>query len=378
MRKLVFIVIAVVSYWIAGRYRQMPLMILAVMEWILLLSLFILSRCLRRNLTVSFPLQNDEAERGCNRNCLVQVGRSGKASSEKIRFPLRKICVELRVYDDRGSLVRKIKKKQTIDALAGTLDFEICFAHCGIWRVQIYRVYTFDYLSVFSAVKNMREEMKFIVLPKAGRLQMRPVSTESAALSRTHSDRSDIRYAGHDNNEIRQVREYRTGDTMRYIHWNQSAKTGKLWYKEFEREDETSCEILLDMMCSERWQPEERDGFYEVLAAVLSGLLQSGYRVSVSWYDGKTAGFMSAAIEGNADYHSMMRGLYQSEFVEKTETVERAYARKQTSAHQTMFKWNLRLEWYEIKDSGEEELRHRFTYEKLEQELSGDSIFSLW
>lgn len=387
MRKLVFIVIAVISYWIAGRYRQMPLMILAVMEWILFMFLFFLSRCLRSDLEVSFPLQSDEAERGSSRSCLVQIGRSGKASLKKVslkktplkKAPLKKVCIELRVYDDRGSLVQKMKKKQSIDALTGTMDFEICFAHCGVWRVQIYKVYVFDYLSIFSAAKNIQEEMKFVVLPRAGKLQMQPISTASTtALLREYSDRSDIRYVGNDNNEIRQVREYRTGDAMRHIHWNQSARTGKLWYKEFEREEEDSCEILLDMTIPQKWQSEQRDGFYEVLSAVLSELLRSGYRVIISWYDEKTAGFVGAAVEDNADYHSMMRKLYQSEFVGKADAVERAYTEKKTSARHKMYRWNLCLEWYEIKDSGKEELRHRFTYEKLEQELSGDTIFSLW
>lgn len=374
MRKLFFIVIAVVSFWIAGRYRQMPLMILAVMEWILFVFLFFFSRCLRSGLSVSFPLQSDEAERGSSRKCLVEVRRTVMK-----KISLKRVCVDLQVYDDSGSLVKKIKKKQTIDALTGTLDFDICFAHCGIWRVQICKVYVFDYLSVFSAAKKIQEEMRFVVLPKAGKLQMQPFSAESSiALTREYSDQSDIRYAGSDNNEIRQVREYRAGDAMRYIHWNQSARTGKLWYKEFEREDEASCEILLDMMIPENWQSEERDGFYEVLAAVLSGLLQSGYYVSISWYDEKKAGFVRAAVESSADCRGVMRKLYQSGFVEKTEAVGRAYAKKQASVRQKMFKWNLCLEWYEIKDSGKEELRHRFTYEKLEQELSGDFIFSLW
>lgn len=372
MRKLIFIALAVASYWMAGSYRQMPLMILAVMEWILFAFLFFLSRRLRTNLTVSFALQSDEAERGSSRKCLVHIGRSGG-------FLLKKVCVELKVYDDRGSLVHKIKRKATVDALTGVVEFDICFAHCGILRVQICKVRLFDYLSIFSSTEIVCEEMEFVVLPKARTLLMQPVSLESmAVLLKKSPDQPDQHYIGEDNSEIRQIREYHTGDTMRYIHWNQSAKTGKLWFKEFERDDEAPCEILVDMMFSESWKPEEQDGFYEVVSAVLAGFLQLGYSVSVCWYDEKTAGFMTAMVADHMDFRSMIRKLYQSGFVKKTDVIEMAYAKRQASAHQKMFKCNLRLEWYEINGSGGEELRHRFTYGNLEQELSGDSIFSLW
>ncbi|MDE6664485.1 MAG: DUF58 domain-containing protein [Lachnospiraceae bacterium] len=371
MRKLIFIVIAAASYYIAGMYRQMPLMILALMEWILFIILFILSRCLRKNLTVSFPMQSTEAEKGSVKKCLIHIGRTGA-------LPIKKVCIKFKVCDDEGSVVQKNKVKKTVDILTGNIDFDICLNRCGMFCIQIDKVYIYDYLSVFHAPKIVNEEMKLAVLPKARALQMQLLSTESIANQTDEAPyQPHIGYLGNETREIRQTREYRTGDTMRYIHWNQSAKTEKLWIKEFEKEDEASFEILLDMIMPDDWKRDKRDCFYEVISALILGFLQRGQSVNVSWYDGKVMGFITIPIENRLDYRSMMRKLFQTEFIKRTDVIEKAYERKQALPNGRLLKCNLLLECYEIKDSGKEELRHRFSYENLEEELSGDNTFPL-
>ena len=369
MRKLILIAIAVASYYIAGMYRQMPLMILAVMEWILLVFLFFFPRCLRKKMTLSFPAQSSEAEKGSEKKCMLRIERTGI-------FPIKKVCVRLNVYDNQGTLLQKGKIHKTMDALSGTIDLGIACTHCGILTVRIYKVYVYDYLSAFSAAKTMNDEMKLVVLPKARALPMMPFSVEAAANRQEElQPSSGAGRFGDESKEIRQIREYRVGDTMRYVHWNQSAKTGKLWFKEFEREEESAFEILLDMMLPEHWKREERDGFYEVVSALALGLLKLGYHINIRWYDKKADSFVIMPIENRTDYRRMMRRLYQSEFVEKMEAVEQKYKKEQMFSDGRLLKCNLLLECFVITDSCKEELRHRFTYENLEKELSGDFIF---
>ncbi len=371
MQKLIFIAIAAASYYIAGMYRQMPLMILAIMEWILFIILFILSRCLRKNLVVSFPMQSTEAEKGNVKKCLMHIGRTGA-------LPLKKVCIKLKIYDDEGSLIQKIKVKKTVDILTGNIDFDICLNHCGMFSIQVDKVYIYDYLSIFHAPKDAKEEMKLAVLPKARALQMQLLSTESIAEQTDEAPyQSHIGYMGNETREIRQTREYRTGDTMRYIHWNQSAKTEKLWIKEFEKEDKASFEILLDMMMPDDWKRDMRDCFYEVVSALIQGFIQRGQSVNVSWYDEKVMDFITIPIENRSDCRSMMRKLFRTEFVKRLDVIEKAYERKQALSNGRLLKCNLLLECYEIKDSGKEELRHRFSYENLEEELSGNYTFPL-
>ena len=371
MRKLILIALAAASYYIAGMYRQMPLMILAVMEWILLVFLFFLPHGLKRKLTLSVPMQNSEAQKESEKQCLIRIERIGI-------FPLKKVCVKMRVYDDAGKLIQKGSIKKTIDAFTGTIDIGVHCPHCGIIRVQIYKIYLYDYLSAFSAKMTVNEEMKLVVLPKARALRIQPFSAENAGNQQEEFMRQpSTKRFGDESKEIRQIREYRVGDTIRYVHWNQSAKTGKLWFKEFERENEAAFEILLDLIIPKNWKREERDGFYEVVSALMLGFLKMGYDTNICWYDGKMSAFVTVPVENRMDYRSVMRKLYQSELIERTEAVEKEYEKKQAAPHQRMLKCNLLLECYDVKGFGREELRHRFTYENLEKELSGDYILSL-
>ncbi|MCM1183065.1 MAG: DUF58 domain-containing protein [Roseburia sp.] len=371
MKKLLFFVLIAASYYIAGMYRQLPLMIFTLMEWLLLLSLILLSRCLRQKLTLSVPAQSDEAEKGCTKKCLIRITRAGK-------LPLKKVCIQMKLYDDTGALLERKRVCGALNAPSGMMELSFCPSHCGMMRIQICKISVYDYLSLFSASKSIPLELPVTVLPRSRALTVSPSLGEAAA------DRpeelplpSDRKHFGNESRDIRQIREYRTGDMLRYVHWNQSAKTGKLWFKEFEPEDEPFFELLLDLMLPEDWQRERQDGFYELAAALVLGLLQSGHRVRVCWYSGKISDFIIVLVTGIPEYRGMMRQLYQSGFVAETNAVQTAYENRQSRSGGRLLKCNLRLECYDVTGRYGEELRHQFTYENLEQELSGNSAFSL-
>jgi uncharacterized protein (DUF58 family) len=46
------------------------------------------------------------------------------------------------------------------------------------------------------------------------------------------------------------TREYRTGDSLRQVHWRSTARTGKLVIKEFAEEDQPSLGVVLDLETS--------------------------------------------------------------------------------------------------------------------------------
>lgn len=371
MRTLIFFLITAATYYIAGMYRQMPLMILAVMEWFLLIFLFFLPRYLRRKIDLSFPLQNNEAEKGVRKKCHIRIENQGK-------LPLKKVRLQLKLYDDKGSLIQKYTIHKSFDDVPETIEAEICPSHCGILQLCLCRVSVYDYLSIFSASKTVQRETTLVVLPNVKPLRLLlPTSESAASLPDETPQQSYMKVFGNESREIHQIREYHMGDTMRYIHWNQSAKTGKLWFKEFERENEAFFEILLDMTLPENQKQENCDGFYEVLSALTLGLLQKRLRVRVNWYDNKLAAFMAVPVESSADYRSMMKLLYQSKFVVKSNAVEKAYQEKLAISGNGLLKCNLCLECFVVNGCYGEELRHRFTYENLDQELSGNTMVSL-
>lgn len=144
-----------------------------------------------------------------------------------------------------GRRVQERKKVQgSSECGIQTSKFRDVPEHCGIERFRAERVKVYDYLSLFSQTKEMEDEMKVIVFPR--RYDMR-IETESAAEGGANPYRHDPFLPGRDHDEVRQIREYRDSDSIRHIHWNQTARSGQLWVKEYEEEKTGRVSIFLDL-----------------------------------------------------------------------------------------------------------------------------------
>jgi hypothetical protein len=73
---------------------------------------------------------------------------------------------------------------------------------------------------------------------------------------------------------IRGIREYRTGDSPRHIHWPSSAKQGKLLVKEFDSEQLPAYSLFLDLAAN--WKTEEQ---FELAVLVVQSLAILGHHL---------------------------------------------------------------------------------------------------
>lgn len=73
---------------------------------------------------------------------------------------------------------------------------------------------------------------------------------------------------------VRSLREFRTGDSPRYIHWPTSARCGKLMLREFESEGLPGFDLLLDLTSD--WQNEEQ---FELAISTTLSLMQLGFKM---------------------------------------------------------------------------------------------------
>ncbi|MBK7749545.1 MAG: DUF58 domain-containing protein [Candidatus Obscuribacter sp.] len=73
---------------------------------------------------------------------------------------------------------------------------------------------------------------------------------------------------------VRSLREFRSGDSPRFIHWPSSAKTGKLMIREFESEGLPGFDVLLDLTCD--WKNEDQ---FELAVSITLSLLQLGFKM---------------------------------------------------------------------------------------------------
>lgn len=83
--------------------------------------------------------------------------------------------------------------------------------------------------------------------------------------------------------ELRQVREYREGDSCRYFHWKLSARADELLVREYEQERRGQAGLFLDLGGHGAAAPRDRDAFYELLSALIMGLLRRRDTIRVCW-----------------------------------------------------------------------------------------------
>jgi uncharacterized protein (DUF58 family) len=90
-------------------------------------------------------------------------------------------------------------------------------------------------------------ETSLLVYPKLGRLTPRWLQVLSAG---PLGNLSEGRYQGMLEGDYYGLREWRTGDSRRWIHWRTSAKLGELSVRQFEQQRTQDLTLVLDL-----WQP---------------------------------------------------------------------------------------------------------------------------
>lgn len=353
MKKLAFLILILATCYLAAMYRSLPLMALGLTELLLFIILFILSRYFRRKLTAGFSQQSGSAEDGVNTICRISVRNSG-------RLPVSRIALKLRVRYARESKSKKKKLYGGSERGESNLEFQVRAEYCGLIWVQIDWLRAYDYLSLFSSKKGLKEEMRIAVFPKEQALHIEiPVSWWEE--SRSSGDQTVSR-PGDAYNEIRQIREYRTGDSNRYIHWNQSAKMDQLWIKEYEKETDSQIHVLADIKDISNASQSELSAFYKLLSALVLGLLKEAAAVRVYWYQSNIRSFVSKNITNTDQCRDMLFSLYQENLDQESSQTQEVT--EEMSFDQNLIKLTLNLALFEGNM-----LLHQFSSERLLQEI---------
>lgn len=362
MKKLAFLALVLFTCYWASMYRSLPLMALCVAEFLLLVVLLVLPRIFRAHLTARFVNQSQSTMDGVEAICRISVRNSG-------RLPVSRVGLRLRVrYDARYKKSKKVKKKLYGGGTRGEtlLEFHVRPVYCGLVQVRMDRLRAFDYLTLFSSRKRLKEEMKIAVFPREQALRIAFNSTD------WEDDRSleeqTFSRSGDSLHEIRQIREYRIGDSNRHIHWNQSAKTDQMWIKEYEKELDFQADVLLDPTGFSRksaGKVQEWSAFYKLLSALILGLLQEAAAVRVHWCPKGGSDYISTEISGAEQCRNMLLQLYQTGFAQGGHT---AFAQSALSGSYC-FRLTAGLTLY-----AENTLLYQFSAKDLEQELQEKSF----
>ncbi|HJA91552.1 MAG TPA: DUF58 domain-containing protein [Candidatus Eisenbergiella merdipullorum] len=318
MKRAVFLLFIIFSFSIAGLYRYPPLLVLSAAEILILPFLFCLTLYFRKHLHLEPARRSGTAEKDTELECEIRIRNKG-------RLPVSRFGLRIRAwYDGTQTEAHRAVLYGGCDRGENILYFRVFAGHCGLMRIRLERLRVYDYLSLFFSGKRIREEITAAVFPNSGMLLMIPVSCGNAYGEPEQSQALAGRGDSHD--EIRQIREYRMGDLSRYIHWNQSARTDTLWIREYERETEETADVFLirgqsgpkkkGMRRKKREETllERQDAFYELLSALLLGLLKQGVRPEVHWKDAEKGRVVSYPISDQEGCRELLLLLYRDGF----------------------------------------------------------------
>ncbi len=265
MIQLLFFLLLVLTFFLAGMFSYLPLLVLFAAMLLLAVFCFITSRYFRRHLSVKFVRHSQAVQENCESSCDLLFSYTGSLPAGEARVYVSAAYGKGRKR--RLTVVNKVMEK----AGEEMVSFPVRAPYCGLVSVTFDRLIVCDYLTLFRPQKRQRDAMELAVFPEEKALQLELSKAEQERAIRPETQL--VERKGDNSQEIRQLREYQEGDPVRNIHWNLSARMDDLWVKEFQRESDSQAYVLLDGRGFSARRRAEAGCFYELISALILGLL---------------------------------------------------------------------------------------------------------
>ena len=357
MKKLLALIILAAALYFGGMNDQTAVIVSVLCLLIVFLVSFIFSRVMKRFVSADLPVGVSTVNKNTESVLKIKVFNSS-------RVPLSRAALSIRMKYKNSRTVSS--KRFRVSAPGGECESEIFFTppYCGIIEARIKKIRIYDYLYMFSCSKKLgcKSEIYILPPPRELRIIMPDFGAYTAnAVTESSSDKS-----GEDHSEIRLVREYRDGDLTRHIHRNYSAKTEKLWVKEYNKENDHIFDLLADTSGSEL-TAELLDAFFEILFSVTGALAENDAVIKLNWYDRNTGSLRSVFVKSRQQLSHAAALLYTSDLSCTREEFSRSAAGLSSEGMVI----NTGLEWFFLG-------QHVFTFNRgnVVNELLGN-IFDL-
>lgn len=273
---LIYIAIMIITFYIGGIYRNMPVTVLFIAEAAIFVIMLITVLISRRGISCAF-----KKDIGCcNKDSRVKREIIFKNNSP---FTILRLTYKIRSFyiSPKENKAKKYKlslsRKSSISSQP-----EIQGKYCGIMHIRAYNVRVRDYFGIFNIKSRAEAKSDLLIIPTEKPLKFKK------RMSATDYDRELIEGVlnkGHNSQEIHQLRQYQPGDSFKNIHWNMSARTDELYYKEFKDTESSRVKLFIDLRGKDSTDLNKTDAFYELCSSVILGLLYSLGTTEVQWFN---------------------------------------------------------------------------------------------
>lgn len=150
---------------------------------------------------------------------------------------------------------------------------------CGIYEFTLLSAFIYDWTRLFHRKLHFKNTTcAIVVLPDAIPI-LYPISLHGSTALQTEK-KSPVSTGNELSMEIKDIREYQKQDSLKHIHWKQSARLQKYYVKEYEKEQ--GCSLVIKAVFDNEFSCQDLQFFYSVIL----GFLQQ--QVHITCYIEKT------------------------------------------------------------------------------------------
>ena len=281
MRKFVTLLIIGAAWYFAGMNRQPHVMAAAICGMIFVVLSFVFARVQKRMLSADFPEQDNVVFKDHETPLYIYAQNRSRLPVNRYR-----VTLQMQYKDDKKAVVRKLNGNagSRSDNKENNAMLYYTAPYSGMLSMTLQKLRVYDYFMIFSSSKKLNEIKRDVIVlpvPKKMNINMPPFGTyTNEPVAQSTSDKN-----GEDHSEIRLIREYRAGDLIRFMHRNYSAKTEKIWVKEFQKENDYIFDLFIDSSFDKEHDVTDTDAFIELVSSVLHNLMEYDIIIKIHYYD---------------------------------------------------------------------------------------------
>lgn len=286
-----------------------------------LLVMLPLTNCLtaylwKRKLKVSLSVENGMEEMGNRGSLKIKINNSSI-------FPICKGVCLVEYQHQLEAKPRRISIPFYVDARSMQI-IEVPFScyHCGKIEFQLLRIKVVDSFGLFAGRKKYGYKAEVCVCPNFSDALERVEELVENEGENSLMPTLDLFAVGEC--ELKEIREYRQGDSMRHIHWKASAKKKKLMSRVFEDDLERDGVLFFSLLYDEKEEPDFiwYDQRMQELADQAIWRSESGRAYEIVWYHPEEKGFYKDKIKDIDDLLVFMEKFIKAGIGKKEDNFE--------------------------------------------------------
>ena len=267
---------------------------------VMMLISIIIAKLLVRSLEIKIDVDKDIIDRG--NKALFNINIYNKSI-----FPSNKVYVKIQINnlffagkeECYVNIPVSIKGKDIICS-------DVKCEYVGNVVIEATEIIVMDYLGLVKYGKNISSEAIVKVVPSEINYML-PINE-----AYEEAEDGDKKIDTLDSTEIKDIREYKNGESLKRIHWKLSLKYDEYMIKESESSVEANSIILVDLF-QENY--DILNDIIEVTYSLVKSFINTlGKTVTVNWYDASKEAYIYYDINSVEDVDMLLEYIYNTRF----------------------------------------------------------------